>query len=540
MRRRRFLELGAASGALLLAEKDASAMTPHPPASPVPPLRGLAQEVEEKTAAELQDMMKSRRATAREIAEAYLERIRALDRDGPRLNSVIELNPDALDIADRLDAERARGQARGPLHGIPVLIKDNLDTGDRMQTSAGSLALVGEPAAKDSSVAAQLREAGVVILGKANLSEWANFRSANSTSGWSGRGGLVKNPYVLPRNACGSSSGSGAAVAASLAAIAIGTETDGSVVCPSNANGVVGVKPTLGLVSRAGIVPIAHSQDTAGPMARTVADAAALLNVMAAVDPRDEATAAARGNIAADYTAFLDPGALRGARIGVAHNLMQMGAPEERVFQEALKALQDAGAVLVDPADVPHFGEIGDPEWEVLLYEFKADLNAYLATRSGVPIATLADAIQFNEDHADQEMPWFGQDLFLRAEAKGPLSEQAYRDALAASKRFAGELGLDAVLKEHRLDALVAPTAGPAWMTDLVNGDAVSGESSTLAAVSGNLNVSVPMGYVHGLPVNLSFMGGKWTEGRLLGLAYAFEQATRARVKPGYREWDER
>ena len=477
----------------------------------------------------------SGRRTAREIAELYLARIEAVDRSGPALNSIIEVNPDALAIADALDRERAATGLRGPLHGVPVLIKDNIDTADRMTTTAGSLALEGSIAARDASVVSRLRAAGAVILGKTNLSEWANFRSTHSTSGWSARGGLVRNPYALDRNPCGSSSGSGAAIAANLAAVGIGTETNGSIVCPSNANSLVGLKPTVGLVSRAGIIPIAHTQDTAGPMARSVADAALVLGVIAGSDARDEATVGADRH-AADYGAALDPDALRGARIGIPRRrFFGYSAEADRLAEAAIARMRALGAVVVDPADIPHAGTYGSESMEVLLYEFKHGLNAYLgALGPEARVRSLADVIAFNEAHSAREMPFFGQELMLRAQSKGPLTDKAYRDALAKIRRLSRTEGLDAVMDRHRLDALVAPTGSPPWMTDLVNGDHYIGSSSTPAAVAGYPSITVPAGYTHGLPVGISFIGRAWTEARLIGFAYAYEQATRHRRPPAF------
>jgi amidase len=420
------------------------------------------------------------------------------------------------------------------MHGIPVLIKDNIATHDRMSTSAGSLALDGVIAPRDAFLVGKLRAAGAVLLGKTNLSEWANFRSTESSSGWSGRGGQCRNPYALDRNPCGSSSGTGAAISASFATVGIGTETDGSVVCPSNANGLVGLKPTVGLVSRSGIIPISHTQDTAGPMCRTVTDTAILLGAMAGPDPDDAATGAAAAT--ADYTTFLDPNALRGARIGVARRQFWGYSPEaDRICEAALQALRDAGAVVVDPADIPNAGEYDSSEWQVLLYEFKADLNVYLrAWAPTAPTKTLADLIAFNERERAREMPYFGQEIFELAEAKGPLTEQEYVDALATCGRLSRAEGIDKVMDEHRLDAIVAPTGSPAWPIDLVNGDHFLGASSTPGAVSGYPHISVPAGHSFGLPVGLTFLGRAWSEGKLLALAYAFEQAVQARAAPRY------
>ena len=433
-----------------------------------------------------------------------------------------------------MDRERRDGRVRGPLHGIPVLVKDNVDTADRMRTSAGSLALAASVAPRDAGLVARLREAGAVIIGKTNLSEWANFRSTRSTSGWSARGGQTRNPYVLDRNPCGSSSGSGAAPAANLAAAAVGTETDGSIVCPAATCGIVGIKPTVGLVSRSGIIPISHTQDTAGPMARTVADAAALLGVLAGADPRDLATARAAGRAHADYTQFLDAAALRGARLGVARNYGDYNTHVDRLLDEAVAAMKSLGATVVD-APLASKGKYEDAEFEVLLYEFKAGLNAYLATLPpSVAHRTLADLIEFNEQHAEREMPWFGQEIFVMAQKKGPLTAPAYRAALAKCREQSRARGIDLAMRTHRLDALVAPTGNPAWPTDLVNGDHFTGGVSTPAAVAGYPHVTVPMGYVAGLPVGVSFFGGAWSEPRLLALAYAYEQATKHRKPPRF------
>jgi amidase len=493
-----------------------------------------AFEFEETGVAALQARMAGGELSARALVAAYLARIAALDRQGPQLRSVIETNPDALAIADALDAERRAKGARGPLHGIPVLLKDNIDTADRNTTTAGSLALLGSVAPRDAPVARRLREAGAVLLGKANLSEWANFRSSRSVSGWSARGGQCRNPYALDRNPCGSSSGSGVAVSASLTALAVGTETDGSIVCPATTNGVVGIKPTVGLVSRSGIVPISASQDTAGPLARTVADAAALLSALAGSDPADAATADADRH-KADYTRFLQADGLRGARIGVARNLAGFHPDTDALFERAVADLERLGAEVIDPADVPHVQELGDPELEVMLHEIKAGLAAYLAALGpAAPIRTLADAIAFNERNRAREMPYFGQELFLRAEAKGPLTTPAYREALTLCRRLSRAEGLDAVLDKHRLDALVAPTGAPAWVSDPVSGDHYVGGNSTPAAVAGYPSLSLPMGFVFGLPVGLSFIGRAWSEPVLVRLAFAFEQATRHRRPPRF------
>jgi amidase len=491
-------------------------------------------ELDEVSLADLQTGMASGKFTAHSLTGKYLARIGEIDKRGPAVNSVIEINPDALEIADALDKERRSKGSRGPLHGIPVLIKDNIDTADRMMTTAGSLALVGSRPLRDSFVASRLRKAGAVILGKTNLSEWANIRSNHSTSGWSGRGGLTKNPYALDRNPCGSSSGSGAGVSANLCAVAVGTETDGSVVCPSSINGVVGIKPTLGLVSRSGIIPIAHSQDTAGSMARTVRDAAILLGALAGVDPRDSATAASAGKAAPDYTKFLNPDGLRGARLGVARKYFGFSDAVDKLMNEAIDAMKHEGAVIVDPADLESHGKFDDTELTVLLYELKADLNAYLASRPGVNVHTLEQIIAFNERNRQKEMPYFGQDLFVQAQAKGPLTSKEYLDALEANRRLSRKEGIDGVMDKFRLDAIVAPTAGPAWVTDLVNGDHGSGGSSNAAAVAGYPDITVPAGFIFGLPVGISFFGRAWSEPTLLKLAYSFEQSTKARRPPRF------
>ena len=496
----------------------------------------VSVELDEATVAGLQADMQAGRLTARQLIESYLDRIKRLDRQGPQLRSVIETNPDALSLAEELDRERKAKGPRGPLHGIPVLLKDNIDTADRMSTTAGSLALEGSIAQADSGVAARLRGAGAVLLAKANMSEWANIRSTHSTSGWSARGGQCRNPYVLDRNPCGSSSGSAVAVSANLCAVAVGTETDGSIVCPASNNGIVGLKPTVGLVSRAGIIPISHTQDTAGPLCRSVADAAALLSAMAGPDPRDVATAASARHVQRDYTKFLDPAGLRGVRIGVARaKLFGYSGVTDRLAEEALELLRREGAVLVDPADIPHVGDYDDAELEVLLYEFKADLASYLRELGPrAPVKRLQDVIEFNERHRDREMPYFGQELFLQAQKKGPLTSPGYLKARQRCRRLSRELGIDAVMSKQRLDVLVAPTGNPAWPTDLVNGDHFTGSSSTPAAVAGYPSISVPMGFTFGLPVNLSLFGRAWSEPTLIRVAYAYEQASKHRRPPGF------
>jgi amidase len=449
---------------------------------------------------------------------------------------VIEVNPDAMSIAKALDDERKSRGARGPMHGIPVLIKDNIDTADRMMTTAGSYALEGSKPLQDATIAKRLRDAGAIILGKTNLSEWANFRSTHSSSGWSGRGGQTKNPYVLDRNPCGSSSGTGSGVSANHCAVGVGTETDGSIVCPSSINGLVGIKPTLGLVSRAGIIPIAHSQDTAGPMARTVTDAAILLNTLAGFDPRDSATAESRGKSSPDYTRFLDRNGLKGARLGIAREkFFGYSDITDKLINDAIAVMKDRGAIIVDPANITTAGKFDDTEFEVLLYEFKADLNAYLKSLGPTaPVKSLKDIIAFNEKDKAREMPWFAQEIMLQAEKKGPLTSKKYLDALAKNHRMSRTEGIDAVMKKHRLDAIVAPTGNPAWPTDLVNGDHFTGGSSTPAAVAGYPNINVPAGYASGLPVGISFFGRAWSEPKLIAIAFAYEQASHHRAAPKF------
>jgi amidase len=499
--------------------------------------RGRVEEfdLEETTISDLQHGMEVGTYTARSIAEQYLSRIDAMDKRGPAINAVIELNPDALATADALDAERKLKGPRGPMHGIPILIKDNIATADRMQTTAGSLALVGAKAPRDAFIVERLRAAGAVILGKTNLSEWANFRSSHSTSGWSGRGGLTRNPYALDRNTSGSSSGSGAGCAANFCAVAVGTETDGSVVSPSQCNSLVGLKPTVGLLSRAGIVPISHTQDTAGPMCRTVHDVAILLGAMTGVDPRDPATSASTGQALTDYTTALTPDGLRGARIGVLRGpFAGYSAVTDAVIANAIDVLKQQGAVVVDPAELAHATAYGDDEQAVLLYEFKADLNKYLSELTGSQVRTLADVIAFNESHHDAELAYFGQELMLQAQEKGPLTATAYKVALARCHRLARVEGIDATMTTHRLDALIAATGAPPWLSDLVDGDYAQNGSTSPAAVCGYPSITVPAGYARGLPVGLSFMGRAYSEPKLLKLAYAFEQATKVRRAPKF------
>jgi amidase len=532
--RRDFLRYSAIGGALALSNPGALLAREN---SITHELEAAAKpfELDEVTIAELQAGMKSGKWTARIVAQKYLSRIESINRQGPAVNAIIELSPDALMIADALDNERKEKKVRGPLHGIPVLLKDNIDTADRMMTTAGSLALAGSIPLKDAFVAQRLRAAGAVILGKTNLSEWANIRSSHSSSGWSGRGGQTKNPYVLDRNPCGSSSGSGVAIAANLAAVAIGTETDGSVVCPSSANSLVGIKPTLGLVSRSGIIPIAHSQDTAGPMARTVTDAAILLGALVGVDPADAITGESSVKSFTDYTQFLDTNGLKGARIGVPRKYFGFNDQVDKLINASIDAMKRLGAVIIDPAEIETAGKFDDTELEVLLYELKADLNKYLESLGPrAPVRSLKEVIEFNERNSEKEMPYFGQDLFIKAEAKGPLTSKEYIEALAKNQRLSRTEGIDAVMMKNKLDAMVAPTGGPAWPTDLLNGDHFTGGYSSPSAVAGYPHITVPAGYVHGLPVGISFFGQAYSEPVLLKLAFAFEQATKFRHPPQF------
>ena len=515
--------------AIVLATVSLSAQTLrcHSPL-PVPSF-----DLENATIGELQAKMASGALTSRSIVEKYLARIAYVDRGGPTLRAIIELNPDALAIADALDAERKSKGPRGPLHGIPVIIKDNIDTADRMLTTAGSLALAKSPASRDAFIVEQLREAGAVILGKSNLSEWANFRSTRSVSGWSARGGQTRNPYVLDRNPCGSSSGSGVAIAADLAVVAVGTETDGSIVCPASINGIVGIKPTLGLVSRSGIIPIAHSQDTAGPMTRSVRDAAILLGVLAGGDPRDPITQDKSVRREEDYAAALRDDALKGARIGVVRTGFNLSTKTDAVLDATITALRREGAEVID-VEIPTLGKFDDSEFEVLLYEFKEDLNKYLASRGPEVPRTLEALIAFNEKNRERELPYFGQEIFTMAQEKGPLTTKAYIDALAKDRDLTQTKGIDATLKGKKLDALVMITNGPAWPIDLVNGDHYTGGSSSPAAVAGYPSVTIPAGFVAELPVGISFVGAAWSDAKLLGYAYDLEQATKARKAPRF------
>jgi len=538
MDRRRFLGTGAAAGAGFALGSGGCAPSDTPGVrigegadEAIPSF-----ELDEVTVSELQASMESGERTARSITELYLGRIEALDGQGPELRSIIELNPDALQISDELDAERAAGNVRGPLHGIPVAIKDNLDTHDGMTTTAGSLALEGSIPPRDSFLAAKLREAGAIILAKANMSEWAYFRGYRATSGWSARGGQCRNPYALNRNPCGSSSGSGVAVSANLVPLTIGTETGGSIMCPSSINGVVGIKPTVGLWSRSGVIPISHSQDSAGPMARTVRDAALLLGPLTGVDPRDVATRESASYSHADYTQFLDPDGLRGARIGVARSFPFQEPRIYKLFEDALSAMSDAGAVLVDPTNLDA-SAWNDPLSLVLLeYEFKHDLNAYLASLGpDAPVKSLEEVIAFNEANADLEMPYFGQERLHDSQARGPLTDPEYLEAKRTVQRATREDGIDRLIRTHNLDAIVAPTRDIAWVTDHIAGDRLDGGSSAgPAAIAGYPDISVPMGFVSGLPVGISFFGAAWTEPTLLRIAYAFEQATNHRQAPTF------
>jgi Asp-tRNAAsn/Glu-tRNAGln amidotransferase A subunit and related amidases len=488
----------------------------------------------EATIDDLQQLMKAGKITSKQLTAFYLKRIQEIDKNGPHLNSVIEVNPDALMIAEKADQDRKNGKTKGPLHGIPVLIKDNINTGDKMQTTAGSLALEGHKAKQDAFIIKRLRESGAVLLGKTNLSEWANFRSTRSSSGWSSRGGQTNNPYNPSRNPCGSSSGSGVAVSANLCAIAIGTETDGSIVCPSSINGVVGIKPTVGLWSRSGIIPISHTQDTAGPMARTVKDAAILLSHLTGIDTNDVATNASDGNTSQDYTSFLNAGALKGKRIGIEKTLLKGHEAIDALFQKAIQVMKEAGAEIIEVDVMSKVKEIGDSEFQVLLFEFKNDLNKYLAQEEW-KLRTLQDIIDFNKANEAKVMPYFKQEIMESAQKKGDLGSKEYQEAL--QKNFTVARGsIDGALKEFNLDAICGPTTGPSWCTDLVNGDHFAGyETSTPGAVAGYPHVTVPMGFVFGLPIGISFYGTAWTEGKLISIAYAYEQLTHNRKTPNYK-----
>jgi amidase len=546
MNRRRFLGYGVVGGAAALG--GAASCGPEPAPVPTPAPHEDSQEgatgnepfeLHETTVTSLQEAMSSGRMTARSIAELYLGRIEALNRKGPELRAIIETNPQALEIADELDAERKSGKVRGPLHGIPVAVKDNIDTHDGMTTTAGSAALEGSIPPQDSFVAQKLKEAGAIILAKANMSEWAYWRGFKASSGWSARGGQCRNSYALDRNPCGSSSGSGVAASANLVALAIGTETGGSIMCPSSINGVVGIKPTVGLWSRAGIVPISHSQDTAGPMTRTVRDAAILLGCVTGVDPRDGATASSDGKSHTDYTEFLDAAGLKGARLGVARNFPGFDERVLAIFEEAIAAMKAAGAVIIDPANVPNMDN-GDVFAElptlVLNYEFKANINRYLESLGpSERVKNLTDLIAFNEAHKDVEMPYFGQERFLASQETGSLTDAKYVHAVETIQRFTRAEGIDKVMNEHQLDAIVAPTGGVAWLTDHVLGDRLDGGfSAGPAAIAGYPDISVPMGSLSGLPVGVSFFGRAWSEPTLIKIAYGYEQATKRRAPPRF------
>jgi amidase len=525
--RREFLKTGLMGAAAVAAASQldltASAQTPSKPF-----------ELEEMTVAELRAGLASGRFTSQQLVEMYSQRIADIDKQGPAINAVIEMNPDAMAMAQKADQERKAGGARGPMHGIPVLIKDNIATGDKMSTSAGSLALKDAKSPKDSFVAAQLRKSGAIILGKTNLSEWANIRSSHSSSGWSARGGQTKCPYALDRNPSGSSSGTGSAISANECAVGIGSETDGSIVSPACSNGLVGIKPTVGLIGRTGIIPISHTQDTAGPMARTVADAAALLTVLATVDPEDAAAKDSVGK-AQDYLRALDPNGLKGARLGVLRKYAGESIKVDALFADALKVLKAAGAEIIDPVEVATFGKFEDKEFQVLLYEFKADLAGYFKWFGpSSPMKSLADVIDFNNKHAAEEMPYFGQEVFLQAQEKGPLTTEEYVKAVADCRKFSREEGIDATMSKHKLDAIICPTGTAAWPTDLVNGDGGYASSSTLAAVAGYPHITLPMGYVLGMPVGISFFGRAWSEATLIKYAYAFEQKTKWRKAPKF------
>ncbi|RKE02060.1 amidase [Marinifilum flexuosum] len=486
----------------------------------------------EKSISELQQLMDAGKLTCEELVIEYLDRIEKIDKNGPGLNSVIDINHDALPLARQLDEERKSGLLRGALHGIPILLKDNIDTADKMMTTAGSFALEGNFADQDAFIVKQLRKSGALILGKTNLSEWANFRSTRSSSGWSGRGGQTHNPYVIDRSPCGSSSGSGVAVAANLCVAAVGTETDGSVVCPSGHNGIVGIKPTLGMVSRTGIIPIAHSQDTAGPMAKSVSDAAILLEVMSGADQNDNITLNKK-NKAFNYIANLKKDALKGKRIGIVRAMMGFHSEVDKIIEQAIEDIKSAGAEVID-VELENLNQYGNEEYEVLLYEFKHDLNEYLSKCKFPIVKSLDDIIKFNEQYKDREMPWFGQEILEMANKKGDLNEKEYLEALTKSKKLSGELGIDYTLKKYNVDALMAPTNGPAWNIDLVNGDHYGGGSSQPAAVSGYPNITIPAGFVHSLPIGVSFFAEAFSEEKLIQLAYSYEQNTMHRRAPEF------
>jgi amidase len=525
MHRREFLVAAAAAATAGAAEST--------PTSSSSPARALPDAVEELSLADIAAAFADERLTSQQLTESYLARIDKLDRRGPSLGSVIETNARALEIAAALDAERKTRGARGPLHGVPVLIKDNVETADHMMSTAGSLALRGWYAPKDAPLVERLRAAGAVILGKSNLSEWANFRSTHSLSGWSGRGGQCRNPYATDRTPSGSSSGSAVAVSANLCAVAVGTETDGSIVSPASINGIVGLKPTVGLVSRRGIAPISHSQDTAGPLTRSVRDAAVMLGIMSGLDAADAASAAVGDRFQTDYVRYVDSKGLEGARLGIARKFFADNAPLNGFLDACIATLKAAGAIIIDPADLPLHGSTGAAEQEVMLYEFKADLNAYLRRLPPtLPVRSLTALIRFNEAHKDTEMPLFDQELLRQAETKGPLTDKAYQDARAACLKATRSNGIDAVLAEHKLDAMVTLTAGPAWLIDTVNGDSDTGGCSSPAAIAGYPHITVPAGLFRGLPVGLSFFGAAFSEPTLIKLGSGFEAVAHGRTPP--------
>ena len=486
---------------------------------------------------EIQKLMESGKLSARNLTEMYLDRIKEIDENDPKLNSIIEINPEALVIAEKLDEERKQGKIRGQLHGIPIIIKDNIGTADKMQTTAGSLAFEGNISPKDAFIIELLRKEGAIILAKANLSEWANFRSTRSTSGWSSRGGQTKNPYILNRSPCGSSSGSAVAVAANLCSVAIGTETDGSIVCPAHANSIVGIKPTIGLVSRSGIVPISHSQDTAGPMARSVEDAVILLNGMIGRDPEDKTTQNDYTKKKIDYTKYLDVNGLMGARIGIARNYFGRNNLVDEIMEQAIQVMKEQGAEIIDPANIETLNELREPEYTILLMDFKHDMNDYLKKfGKNLPFKSFKEIIEYNEENKEKIMQYFGQEHFIRAEEKGPITSDEYKDALKKCLEFSREKGIDKILKEHNLDAIMAPTGGPAWPIDLINGDHFTGGSSSIAAIAGYPNITIPAGYIFGLPIGISFFSGAFQEPKLIKIAYAFEEAAKIRQPPEFIE----
>ena len=529
MKRRNFIQLTALGTAVPLVTLN-SCVTDNDVESKV----GASSSnfiLEEKTVAELQKDMEDGKYSSRKICELYLERIKGVDQIEGGLNSVLELNPDALSIADELDQERSAGKVRGPLHGIPIMIKDNIDTADKMMTTAGALALVGNIANKDAFIIKKLREAGAVLLGKTNLSEWANFRSTRSSSGWSGRGRQTSNPYALDRNPCGSSAGSGAAVSANLCAITIGTETNGSIVCPASTNGIVGIKPTVGLWGRSGIIPISETQDTAGPMARTVADATALLGPLTGLDPQDQRTNESDGNSFIDYTQFLNKDGLQGKRIGVMRSSFGFHEKVDKIMEDSIEVIKNAGATIIDPIEIKTRREYGNSGYQVLLYEFKDGVNKYLSS-ANAKLKTLADVIAFNKDNKAESMPYFEQEILEEAQEKGDLDTKEYKEALDKVLTLSREKGIDATLAEHNLDAIIAPTGGPSWPIDVINGDHFGGGSSSPAARAGYPNITIPAGYVFGLPVGMSIFGGAYKEPELIAMAYAFEQASKVRMVP--------